>query len=140
MVLQGIYISLRYTQTYEEMYTVIQYGLRQHLGTLRTAEKSLLGMLWGKLHFCIPTTDLTSSTQQALAQEAYKADANVELPVAASGTAHLVQISIWQSVPLLTKALEKDPGKEIISPVYECRIVICLQSAAQLVTFSWIIV
>lgn len=78
---------------------------------------------------------MASSTQQVLVQEAYKADASVELPVTASGTAHLVQISIWESVPFLTKALVKDPGKEIVSPVYECRTVICLHSAAQLVTF-----
>lgn len=52
-------------------------------------------MLWGNLHLCIPTTDIASSSQQALVQEAYKSDANAELPVTASGTAHLVQISIW---------------------------------------------
>lgn len=74
---------------------MIKYRLRQHLGTLGTAEKSLLGTLWGNVHLCIPTTDMASSTQQALVQEAYKADAHVEPPVTAFRTAHLVQISIW---------------------------------------------
>lgn len=80
----------RFMRRYIQWYTVDKGNI-----WAKTAEKSLLGMLWGNLHLCIPTIDMASSSQQALVQEAYKADANVEPPGTASGTAHLVQISIW---------------------------------------------